>query len=135
MSCFALFLTKGDYPLALFAGAYPDYKMGDKDFYTPRVRSSCFCIRGSIPDNSSSIYAVNVDCWDDVWLWLWVSTNYFSCSCWCITSLLHWTSLLPQNSSMCQPKKKAVSLLDLNHIIIMLERYKIGLENQKSLHT
>lgn len=101
-----------------FAGAYSDYKMGDKDFYTSSVRSSCFRIRGSVPNDTSSIDAVHVDCRDDIWLRLWISTNYFSCVCWCFTSLLHWASLPPQTSSMSQPenqkKKKKRSLFRLN---------------------
>lgn len=98
---------RGIFYMPGFAGAYSAYTMGDKNFYTSRLWSSCLCICGNISDDTSSIYTINVDCWDDIWLWLWVSTNHLSCSCWCIATLLYWTTLLPQNSSMCQPSKAA----------------------------
>ncbi|KAH0941633.1 hypothetical protein HID58_001270 [Brassica napus] len=83
----------------LLVRAYPNYKMGDKDFHTSSVRSSCLCIRGCVPHYTSSLYSLHVDRWDDLWLRLRLSSHYFSCICWCLASLLHWTSLPPQNSS------------------------------------
>ncbi|KAI9174991.1 hypothetical protein LWI28_025848 [Acer negundo] len=61
-----------------------------KMFSTPVLAVLVFASVAYFYYSPFTIFTFYVGGWDDIWLWLWISSDYVSGGCGHITSIFHW---------------------------------------------